>query len=378
MWLRCPVALSLALLSFNVGCSSYRPIRWPRRELWAASVESAPPITIPSSKLSAYPNHLEQDHVAVAVEFIDPLRAKDLLHVDPAKHGVQPLMIVIQNGSGQSYRFDKTDVGARVVPAARVASWAGPHPVVTVLRYLKWAAFFIPGFIFDTVVEPATTFEFPGIQDASQRPARFNRQQMSADLVEHEIADTAIAPDAAHAGFLFIRTPAPDGRLSITLTNARTRQPSIFDVPIPPPMHVERYDYPHPYPMVWDAALRATARVPGWRITSTDEAHGLILVSASRGILWRTMGAPIRITLQRVTNVRTRAVIESRLQRPDHTGRGEHFRTIGGFLNRLAALLPKPTMSIAPGAAFSSSQTALPRVSEPAPYDNSGAAERNM
>lgn len=378
MRLRHPAALSLTVLCFSVGCSSYCPVRWPRRELWAASIESAPPVTVPSSTLSAYPDHLEQNHVAVAVEFMDPLRAHDLLHMEFATRGIQPLMIVIQNGSDQSYRFSKADVGARVVPAARVASLAGPHPVVTVLRYLTWVAFLAPGFIFDTVVEPATTFEFPGMQDASQRPARFNRQQMSDDFVEHEIADAVIAQDSSHAGLLFIRRPAPDSRLSITLTNAQTRQPLVFEVPVPPSMHVERHDYPHPYPMVWDAALRAAARVPGWRIASTDEAHGLIVVSVSRGILRRTMGAPLRITLQRVSDVQTRTVIESKLQRPDRTGRGEHFRTIGGFLNRLTVLLPKPTMLIAPGAALSSSHTALPRVSEPVPYDNSGDAERNM
>lgn len=366
-------ALSLAFL-FSVGCSSYCPVRWPRRELWAASVESAPPITMPSSNLSAYPDHLEREHVAVAVEFMDPSRANNLLHVDAATHGIQPLMIVIRNGSDQPYQFSQAGVGARIVPAARVASLAGPRPVATVLRHLKWLAFLVPGFLFDTVVEPATTFEFPGMQDASQRPARFNRQQVSADVVAHEIADAVIAPGSSHAGLLFIRRPAPDGQLSITLTNTQTRQPLVFDVPIPPPMHVERHDYPHPYPMVWDAALRAAARVPGWRITSTDEAQGAILVSVSRGILWRTTGAPIHITLQRVSGVQTRAVIESRLQRPDHTGRGEHIRTIGGFLSRLAALLPEPTMLIAPGAALSSGRAALPRASEPAPYDNSGSA----
>jgi len=118
---RPPFLLALALVVGTGGCGGYVPVRWPRRELWAPSADPRPPITLPSGDIAAYPGRIEREQVAVAVEVIDRQQTQSRFHADLLGRRIQPLMVVIANRSGRTYRFSKARVDPPVMAAARAA-----------------------------------------------------------------------------------------------------------------------------------------------------------------------------------------------------------------------------------------------------------------
>lgn len=340
--LRRRLAFSLALCLSTLGCGGYFPLRWPRRDLWSPGERATHPIELPSRELADYPGRVRKEGVSVVAALIGPSRATDVFGVDLLRNGVQPLLVIIRNDSPHPYLFRKANVDPKYLSAARVARLAEVHPTVAVARYLKWLFFIIPGFVFDTVVEPATTLEFPGMREAAQRPPRAHDPRITADFVNNEIPDAEIRPQSSLAGVMFVRPLKLGGVLPVTLVNIDTRQPVIVEIPTPPPVYVEQHEYSHPYETVWDAVVKTAAHIPSWRLTSTDQPRGTIAVHHGLTFLAWTSSSTMTISLQKLTDQKTQVALQSTLPQADSRGYGKHSRTVDRFFGELSSLFPQP------------------------------------
>ena len=175
-----------------------------------------------NSHLADSPGRLEKAKVSVDIQRIDADETISVFGVDLVGHGVQPLVIEIQNRSDQTYRFSKTNVDAHYIPAANAARYAYPNPIITGLRFVRWIVCWIPAWILGQFVE-----FFDG---AIQRPLM--NQDVRADFVKEEIADTTVGPNSSLAGFMFLRALPPGTQLHMTLTNVQTQDLLAFDVPL--------------------------------------------------------------------------------------------------------------------------------------------------
>src|SRR3989338_2478009 len=92
----------------------------------------------------AFSNRIEKDGVSVAVDVLKPEDTEDVFGADLVRQGTQPLMLMIQNGSAETYRFRKADVDARYIPAAEAARHAYGNPIVTGGRMIGWAVWHVP------------------------------------------------------------------------------------------------------------------------------------------------------------------------------------------------------------------------------------------
>ncbi len=276
----------------------------------------------------------------MVVELIDREQAKQQFHADLLGVRVQPLMLVIHNESDQTYAFRKADVAQGYLPAASVARWAYVSPLETVARYLKWAVFFLPGLVFEAVIEPTTALDFPGIEEAAQRPPPPNNQLIREDFMRHEIADTEIRPNDTVAGVLFTRPLKLGGVLPVTLINAQTQQPVVVEVPVPPPVYTESRTYYASYDAVWETAVKTAAGLRGWRAISTDKHSGTITARKGLTFLRWSTATTVTLTIQKVNERRTTVRLDSPLRRPDSTAYGEHSPTVDKFFLELDRKLP--------------------------------------
>ena len=342
---RVVVTWGLALLLPCLGCG-YFPLRWPKRELWSAGWTEPLTITLPLGDAVVLPVRVEQERVMVAAEFLDPERTVDVFHANLLRNHIQPLLLVLRNGSEQPYRFRKADVDARYVPAAQAARWACVHPAVTAARLIRWGVFFLPGLLMESVVEPTTTLDFPVFEELARRPERTDSRQIIVEFQRHEIADGDIGPDEIRAGAMFLRPPRLGSVIAVRLVNARTQQPLVLKIPAPPPVYEAHGTYPHSYETVWNAALEAGARIKSWRVASSDPKTGVIAVRHGlRFLTWSTV-TRITIAVHALAEARpaplTQVTVQSTLRRRDTTGSGEHSRTIEQFFFELGGALPAP------------------------------------
>ncbi|MBI3020674.1 MAG: hypothetical protein HYY59_01575 [Candidatus Omnitrophica bacterium] len=341
-----PVALGLVLAHVSLGCGGYRPVRWPRSDLWAPSRSVRPPIQLPGSGAASAQGRIQQDHVDVAVEFLDERQTKEAFHADFVRSGIQPVRLLIQNGSDQPYRFRKADVDPRSIPAASVARRVYVHPAETVARLVKWVAFFIPGLVFESIVEPATSLDFPGIEEAARRPPTPDNRSIKADFLKHEIADAEIGPNGSLAGVLFIRPPRLGSVLTVKLFTARTQQPAVFEVPTPPPVYVQARPYPHPYEKVWDAVLATSNDIRSWRLVERDKPRGRITVRKGVKLLMWTNAVQMTVAVEQLNERRTQVRLELPLPRSTTAAYGTRRPSIEKFFQGLDHLLPAAPVEV--------------------------------
>ncbi|MBI3319403.1 MAG: hypothetical protein HYZ89_02290 [Candidatus Omnitrophica bacterium] len=257
--------------------------------------------------------------------------------------------MTMRNDSEHPYLFRKANVGVRTVPAATVVRLLEIHPVKMAASYVRWLFFIVPGLVFDTIVEPASTFDFPGIHEAAQRPAHRDTQAMRADVMKHEIADAEVPPTETLSGLLFIRPPRLGSTMTLTLINTATHQPVVFEVPTPPPLYVEQHEYIQPVEAVWDAVVKSAAPIQSWKPVSMDKAKGLLIVRTGlNGLAW-WMASTMTIAIQPTPDHKTQLTLQSPLRRATTAGYGEHSRTIDRFVQALDARLPQPLPTLQTG-----------------------------
>ncbi len=381
------IGAGLALALLSAGCEGYWPLRWPARDLWAAIPGAVPSIQVPIGPLKDYSHQLTQDGVAVGVEFLTPTQARGMFQVDLARNDIQPLLVAIQNTSAQTYVLRKSEMGLRVIPASRVAALACPDPVHTLARYVKWLAFLIPGLVFEMVVEPASTLDFPIMHDVSRHPAASGCRSIREDFVRQELADGELAPGQWRSGVVFVPPVRLGSTVSITLTPVGSQGKAAWVFPTPPPVYSRTELYLPSSTIVWDATMKAIGRVASWRIRRADQAKGAIdvrkgwrwLPGSSYGSIMVTVaGTPpvpalrsalMAFAAQEAGTGLTRVSVETSLPRPTSVHYGQHSQTLDRFFQELTRKLPRPPPpgGVAEGSAETRSVRPKPIESSVAP-----------
>jgi len=305
-------------------------------------------IALPSTTIEDSGSQIQKEGVTAIAQFLDAGQTRSVFHVDLRDHRIQPILIMIRNDSDQGYLFNKANVDGRYFPAARVARLAQVSSVVIAVRYLKWLTWLVPGFVFDTVIEPASTLDFPGIQEAAQRPPRSHRHEILEDFLSHEILDGQIEPQSSRAGVMFIHPQRLGGTLPMGLINVSTGQRVEFDIPTPPPRYIETHNYPQPYDVVWETAVKVSAGIRAWRVASADKSHGVLAVHTGMTFLMWSTAARITVTLRAVNDRTTQVTVESTLRRVDSLEYGQHSKTIDRFFEELGEVLIKPGQPLPP------------------------------
>lgn len=337
------LGLSMTLGFFSIGC--YTPVRWPRRTLWAPSVEARSPIQQPQVAASSAVSRSEQDGVSVLLDVVDRRRAQELFHADLLGRGVQPIFLAIRNGSGQTYQFSKADVALPLMPPAQAAQRSLPHPARRAARLIKWGLFFFPGLVMQSIVEPTTTLDFPVFEETAQRPPRADRRAITAGFQQQEIADGAIGPDATQTGFVFVRPLRMGQTVPLRLINTATQQPLAFNIPMPSLVYEERHEYAHPYDKVWGAVVSTVSALKAWRLASSDRDQGILVVRKGVKVWrWSTL-TKMTIAVERVGKG-TRVTLQSPLRGTTSAAYGSVSPSIGQFFDELEHLLPPPPRAL--------------------------------
>ena len=340
-------ALALILIPClsTLGCGGYFPLRRPTYPMFVHANQPAPAIALPSTALKDYADRIQKEHVTVAVRFLTADQTRAAFHVDLHQRHIQPVLVMIRNDSDAAYRFNKASVDKRYFPAGRVARFAQVSRIAMARQYLRWLAFLIPGVLFDTVVEPTTTIEFPGIQGAAQRPPRAHPEAVRAAFLRAEIPDGDVAPHRAQAGVVFIHPPRLGREFPITLVNVSTGQPLVFDAQTPPPRYTEVHDYSQPDDAVWEAVVNAARHLSAWRVASADKSHGVLTARTGMSVLCWSTATRLTVTVRALSDQAAQVPVESTLRRSDSAGYGAHNKTINGFFEALNTVLTKPTQT---------------------------------
>lgn len=334
------VLLGVALGCGSVSCKGYFPLRRPSSGLWTPASDTAFSIQLPIEELADNAEHLQRDGVGVAIHVFDPTTTQRVFGVNLLRYRVQPVLVVIRNENPDPYVFRKAGLDRHYIPAANAARVAVVHPVVRLTRTVKWLAWFVPGVLFETFVEPASTIDFPGVEEAAQRPPRVNTRRIIDEFVAHEIADEEIPPGGTLSGVLFIRPPKLGSVIPVTLLNARTQQPLVFDAPMPLPLYAEQHDYPYAYEQVWDGVVKAAGHLNSWKVMSADKERGALTVEAGVKMWpWRT-ARPLTIAVEKVEAADTRVSLEHPLHASDTRSYGAHSVTVDRFFGELAGKFP--------------------------------------
>ena len=179
------------------------------------------------------PGRVEQDHIVVTVDILRADQTQEIFNTDLLRKQIQPISIMIHNGSGQPYEFTKANVEAQHVSAGDAARAAYPNPILTGVRVVKWLVLVIPVSIAKFFVNIIPAFYFPSISEANRRPVLSS--DVRAEFLQVEIPDKTIAPNESLEGFVFVR-PLPVGKpLRFSLVNPKTQQPLVFDIPVATP-----------------------------------------------------------------------------------------------------------------------------------------------
>lgn len=203
-------ALVAAVAVAASGCASYHP---------------GP---MPTSNTTVHPNKDSKAGVTVAASVFTDEETKYRLDARPQRRGIQPLFVVIENGSTETYRFQKDQVEPAVVPAKDAAKAGYRH---TVLRTVFWTFVAVPSLA--VALFTGQFFWALGLPIGAATQSRRVNKEIREQFVANEIPDGPVAPGQRLSGLLFIK-PGHGGTLRIVLVNTRTQESPVFDLPLEP------------------------------------------------------------------------------------------------------------------------------------------------
>jgi hypothetical protein len=332
------------------GCGGYWVVRWPQRTLWASSVKPAPEIQ-PESLLANLPldsvGRAERGGVRATLELLDAPRSQALFQAHLQQHRVQPALLAVENASATSYLFNKANLAKDYVPASETGAWACEHPSLTVARHARWLLLFLPGLLMQTVIEPASTLDFPKFEELVSRPEGSGCRTVQEAFSRAEIADGLLSPGEARQGVLFLR-PVPLGQaLALTLIDPDTQETLVLELPTPPPVQTVSRQYAAPPEAVWTAVTDAV-RATSWSLLSSDQAAGTLTARTGFRILGWDTRSRFAVSVAPVDAAKTEVAIESTLRGRDSTALGRYSQTVDDVLatldGKLAAPKPEPIL----------------------------------
>jgi hypothetical protein len=189
------IMLLLVLTLYLSGCASYRAGRLPTKDVFS------------------YDNRQEQNGLFIAVKFFEPYEIRKIFQRNMQDNGVDPIFVVIDNRSKNTYQFAKSMVNKNVFDAEEVAKMCGFSTVGRATSY-GVAGLFIWPLLIPAVVDGV------GSSQANTR--------MRDDYAYKEIKDERITPNGLLNGILFIERMKSGEEISIRLQNINTQETALF------------------------------------------------------------------------------------------------------------------------------------------------------
>ncbi len=160
---------------------------------------------------------MTREGVTVEVQVLGAEEVKDIFGTDLVRRRVQPLLVKIHNGASQPYTFHKSGMVPPYVPAAQAARVAFENPIVVGGGLLKRGLGAVGRVI------------LPVKKTAEERPVK--NSELQAMFMQEELRDGELKPGAETQGFVFTHALPPGQPLVVSLINAVTQQPLIFEIP---------------------------------------------------------------------------------------------------------------------------------------------------
>ena len=304
------VAAALSVCLVCSSCAGYWPFRLPPRETWVAAPAPSASIDLSFETIAQTAAKTQQQGITAAWTLITPETMAGWFHGEAIQRVIQPLVLILHNGSADPYWCDPTSISPRSISPDRAArQLSSAHPLMTAVRYVKWLTLLPLSLVFVSVIEPSTGSEFPSMEEAIRRPMRSDALALQAQFMSRELPAGPIGPDETRAGILLIHPPALGDRLSIKLVNGRTHEPLVLNWNAQPTPVLHSYNTG--YETVWNAVVKVATAVPSWCVVSTDKAQGRILVR--RRSLVKFLGdsspPPITITVVSVSPHQTQVTL---------------------------------------------------------------------
>jgi len=171
-------------------------------------------LNLPSPDVYTYNNRQTEKSVTIAVEFFDASKTKKIFQVNLLKRGYQPVYIVIDNRSKETYIFNKSRINKTCYDAYAIAEKCGFSTAGRATAYGVGGLFLWPLFI-------------PAIVDGTGS-ARAN-QEMQHDYAIKEIKNGRIQPNGLLSGVVFVDKMANGEHFVIRLQNIETNELLLFD-----------------------------------------------------------------------------------------------------------------------------------------------------
>jgi hypothetical protein len=177
------------------GCATYHSGRLPTRDVFA------------------YQNRQEQNGLHMAVKFFEPSESREIFQRNIGEKGIDPVFIVIDNRSKNTFQFSKSMVNKNTIPADEVAKMCHFSTVGRATGY-GVAGLFIWPLLIPAVVD--------GMGSASAN------ERMRDDFSYKEIKDERISPNGLLNGVLFIEKMKSGEEVAIRLQNVETNETVLF------------------------------------------------------------------------------------------------------------------------------------------------------
>ncbi len=171
-------------------------------------------MSLPSADVYAYSNRQAQKDITISVEFFDASKTQKIFKANLLKKGYQPVYIVIDNRSKETYLFNKSRISKTCYDASVIAEKCGFSTAGRATAYGVGGLFLWPLWI-------------PAIVDGTGS-ARANRE-MQSDYAVKEIKNGRIQLNGLLSGIVFVDKMANGEHFDIRLQNIETNEVLLFN-----------------------------------------------------------------------------------------------------------------------------------------------------
>ncbi|MDP8261921.1 MAG: hypothetical protein P9M13_01290 [Candidatus Ancaeobacter aquaticus] len=168
---------------------------------------------LPSTDVTTYDAYQNQDGLKVAAKFLDAKESKDVFGVEDVHKNYQPVYILVDNRTTNTYGFKKRMMSKQTAPAEEVAEKCSFNTAGRATTY-GVAGIFIWPLLIPAVVDGV------GSSNANK--------SMKNDYMYKEIKDERVSPNGLLNGVVFLDRMKDGETLDIRLTNVDNDEIKLF------------------------------------------------------------------------------------------------------------------------------------------------------
>lgn len=189
------IGVIIVLTVMSGGCATYKTYSLPTSDIYNLS------------------NRQEKGGVIVGIKFFEPRELKAIFGTNTLKKGIEPVYIIIDNKSSNTYIFSRRRINRTIIPVDIVVQRCGFH---TLARASRWG---IPGAVLWPLLVPAV---IDGISSSE------TNKKMASDYEYKEIKDGRIFPGTVLNGCVFIDTIKSGEEFNIRIQDIEDNEILLF------------------------------------------------------------------------------------------------------------------------------------------------------